>query len=191
MRKVYTLLSVMIFTSFIVDTYGQDSLKKRDYKNAISLEVLGNGILLSLNYERTLLQENIYCLSSRFGISYFPKLNGFNDDFQGPGFIFELTNSLGKSNKKIELGIGINAFNLYHKYDENIFINDKYEKFIFLYTSPRIGYKYESPNRYIFRIGFTPIILLKFETTNTNAEVIKKNGNTVLPWIGIGIGKIF
>jgi hypothetical protein len=191
MKNILLVLTIIFLTSLTILTYSQDSLKNNDYKNAVTLEALGNGITFSFNYERIHLRKNSYSLSSRYGITYFPKLNGFNDDFQGPGIVFELINSFGKSKTKIELGIGVNSFYLFEKLDENIFLDDKYMEYIFVYTSPRIGYKYESEKRYLFRIGFTPIILLKFDSTNPNTEVIREKGIAALPWIGIGFGKIF
>jgi hypothetical protein len=188
MKKLYILITIITLSSLSDVTYCQDSLKNNDYKNALSIEVLGNGITFSFNYERILFRKNIYCLSSRNGISYLPKFNG---DLHGPGFIFELNNSFGKSKNKIELGIGLNALYLIEELEESIFVNDKFLKLIFIYTSPRIGYKLESKKGHFFRIGVTPVIGLSYHVINTNFSSTMKNETIARPWLGIGFGKVF
>lgn len=180
MKKLFILLT---FTFLVALVYGQDSLKKTENKNAISFEALGNGGLFSFNYERKVLQRNTYYLSSRYGITYLPNIKGFNDE-EGPGFIFELNSLFGKSKNKLELGLGVNFAYFHNKYD-------KHDKKIIIYTTPRIGYKYESEKKYFFRIGFTPIVLLKVFYENRNHDSSNLKGILAAPWIGIGIGKMF
>ena len=169
MRNKLILINLIILTSSIK---GQDTISEIDYLNAVSIEALGNGVLFSINYERYLLKKNIYKISARTGITYHPMIKGFND-YGGPGIILEINNSIGNSKHNLEIGIGANFAYLYEKP-----VGDR----LLLYSTPRLGYKYESNNRLFLRIGFTPLIVLY-----SNSDPI----NVKRAWFGVGLGSRF
>jgi hypothetical protein len=158
MRK----LLIPVLLSFYFFSYGQEDEKtqssfKFQSKNAVEVEIFGHGLYYSINYERFIINGSKWKTSGQIGFSYYPPATGMREIW-----IPVLINELYSFNQHhIELGIG------------HIFINetiheinsDVESRMWDGFMTARLGYRYQKPDgRFLFRIGFTPII----EYTDTN-----------------------
>jgi hypothetical protein len=116
-------------------------------QNQLYLELAGNGLIYSINYER-FLSEN-FTIRGGFGIT--------------PGLIFvegtfihiPVTASylIGSKTSKLELGLGATYF---AGEDTEIFGLDAGDQSLMFLTGI-IGYRYTSLSGFVFRIFFTPL----------------------------------
>ena len=137
-------------------------------KNQLYLELGGNGLVYSINYER-LLSEN-FTLRGGFGIT--------------PGLIFAegtfihipITASylIGSKSSKFETGLGVTYF---AGTDIKVFGLDAGDQSLIFLTGI-IGYRYTSPGGFVFRILFTPLY-----NSETEPEF--------LPYFGLSLGIAF
>lgn len=144
-----------------------DSLLK---KNNVFLELGGNGLSYSLNYERNIWDSYKNNFSMRIGFALYkdPKT-----EFTLP-ILFNYNRSLSKNKiHHMELGIGTTLNSDYSLYDEFI-INP--------FISGQIGYKYIK-NHFLFRMNYTPLI----EVDNGRAYLL----GLFYIWGGISIGYSF
>lgn len=73
-------------------------------KNTFFVELLGNGMFYSLNYDRVLVDEQNWKVSGRIGMMYFP---GFkNSSRQIAGSPVEVSYWIGKNSHYFEVGLG-------------------------------------------------------------------------------------
>jgi hypothetical protein len=134
------------------------------------LELGGNGILYSINFEQVIFKKN-NVLTARLGMSYFP--------FWGNSFVvvpFELDYLIGRKRTSLELGVGIDF--IVESYQGGSSLNFQFV--------PRIGFRHYNieETRYM-KIGYTPII-------DKGALGLESDGVMHLPyWFGIGFGFIF
>jgi len=120
-------------------------------KNSIYLELLGTGMVPSVNYERIFLRKFV-SLATRIGIGYSPE-NYQKDVLSLP---VELVALLGRKRHHLEIGYGFTFYwEIYNKKYHNQGNGNINQQF---FEFPRIGYRYTAKKGFVFRIGFTPVI---------------------------------
>lgn len=132
-------LSFIFFLLLSTEVYCQEIVNKR----SIYLEFGGSAGIGSFNYENIFTEKEKVNLLFRIGVSGFPidKNNGFV--FVVPTIFGAL---IGKSNNKIELGIG-----------QALSFTTKGR--IFSLATPIIGYRYQNMKKQLFfRVTYTPLI---------------------------------
>lgn len=193
--KNICLLLILLFLSAIV--YGKektDVIKDSiDKNNTVFLELLGNGIVYSLNYERKFHALEGKTFAGRLGMAYIPK--GFNgsDDY-GPSVLGELVYIHGRKKHFFEMGGGLSYFYLKNDYKEFLHLDTDFKTKLYweepdcseLLGVLRIGYRYQNlKHNFTIRVGFTPLIPIASFGQNRTYE--EKN----YPWGGVSIGKSF
>ena len=160
---------LMIFEMLLgVIAFGQENNNKKNLKNTVFVEALGNGLFGSINYERQLTKEP--GLSLRAGIGFYTEY----DFYLTLPFSIQYLIDLNRNNF-IETGIGYTwadagADDIFN--NESVKNSDNLNN---LFLS--VGYKKHFGKDWMWKANFTPLI------TN-NKEV-------TLPWIGVSIGKRF
>lgn len=153
-----------------------DSLRNSDRN--ISLELLGSGIVYSINFENRLLNRSNIRYS--FGLDVLPATG------TAEGIYIVLTSELhyliGKHRHKLELGLGLSYKYNREKLNTRTLDGNKWYYNNCLFMSGRIGYRYER-GRQIFKIGFVPIYCLEYYT-DRNSVIIYR----FLPWAGVAYG---
>ncbi|MFH2141209.1 MAG: hypothetical protein ABIJ97_02210, partial [Bacteroidota bacterium] len=109
-------------------------------KNSYYVELLGNGILYSLNYERMIYQKNKMKLSARIGIE--------SCEFLRFSIPVEFNCNIGKRKKNLEFGLGYNPFN-----DDLFAIDEARSLLKTSFFTLRIGYRYQGSKGFLFRSG--------------------------------------
>lgn len=133
----------------------------RDYKkfpavNSNYIEILGNGGLYSLNFDRIFVHRNVFKISGRVGASVFPV--GYNLE---QSYVLENNYIFLESPHHVEIGPGIT---LQRKYNPNCrdTLNYKWESVWF--GMFRLGYRYQKDeDGFFFRFGLTPIFYRKYD----------------------------
>jgi len=137
MRKIF-------FTVAAIFTACQLPAQKSFKRNIFYFEILGNGLVLSLNYERQI--TNKPGLGFHAGVA----LAGDKPAFPlGAKYLFEL----GKQRSFLEVGAGVTIAEQ-DMWEENLnsFNADPYKPgFI-----PSVGYRYNAPKGSMWRINYTP-----------------------------------
>ena len=169
--KIMKRISIILMTFEMllgVIAFGQENNNKKNLKNTVFVEALGNGLFGSINYERQLTKEP--GLSLRAGIGFYTEY----DFYLTLPFSIQYLIDLNRNNF-IETGIGYTwadagADDIFN--NESVKNSDNLNN---LFLS--VGYKKHFGKDWMWKANFTPLI------TN-NKEV-------TLPWIGVSIGKRF
>jgi len=137
-----TILSILISASQSNAQNSNTTYKK----NQLYLELAGNGLVYSVNYER-LLTENF---TLRAGIGYTPGLILAEGTFiQIPVTASYL---LGGQSSKLEMGLGATFFS-----GQDVeFLGIDAEDFSVVLVTGILGYRYVSRGGFVFRIALTP-----------------------------------
>ena len=127
-------------------------------RNCLYAELLGQGILYSVNYEHRFIQN----LSARigfttWGISNFPLIFAFVD-INAIAFPLMINYLSGSGNAHLELGLGAIVGRV-ESTGEDIFFGTKFEgDDTFILGTATIGFRHQpTSNGFLFRIGLTPI----------------------------------
>jgi len=148
MKQLIIILLLRVSTSL----FGQSSDSLHINRNSIQFELLGNGILYSINYERIFIAKPTHQFCYRAGISVIPNTLKLNTNWQ-LGLINELDLLIGQKKRFIEIGSGFTYWN-----------NSYYNRTDGFYI-PRLGFRYKFANNKSFiRIGFTPLIYVKIDS---------------------------
>ena len=146
----------------------QDAAGPRRASNTFFVELGGNAVVYSLNYERFFTPK----LGVRVGGMY---LMGDDDAGTEVGiglFPVMATYLLGAGNSHFETGAGIGIATA--GVDETDVGEDWGDSAV--YATATLGYRYQKPEGgVIFRAGFTPIIA----------------SGTIVPWAGVSVGYAF
>ena len=135
-------------------------------KNHADVELLGNGIAYSLNYERTLSQQ----FNVRIGI------NKWETDFLVPVTVGKV---FGEHKHHFELAIG-NTVNFYKSRSSG-------QREVAFIATAFAGYRYTSDKKpFVFRAGFTPWYVYEDLDSNTNSSQ-----SNFVPWAGVSFGYLF
>jgi hypothetical protein len=181
--KSYTyILPILMLLLVSLRTNAQDSIY---YKNAVMLEIGGNGLAYSANYER-FLSKNI---NARAGFSLFKIIENQTDKsmiVMSYPISFNYLINLSRQKHFIETGIGV--MNLITSGDLV-----EYKGVTNYYLNPflNFGYRYEpTKNRFLYRIGLSPF-LGTTSLTNPTEQGFQPLGSKVQIWGHIGIGYRF
>ena len=137
-------------------------------RNSIFLELLGNGLLYSLNYDYKIFNH----LSARAGGMYLGVNERNTDQRVSLLMVPIMANYLvGNGSSRLEVGAGLTV----GRAGGNIDTGDIDQGTFGLFTST-IGYRLQpTDGGFLFRIGFTPVF----------------TGSGVLPWAGLSLGGTF
>lgn len=161
--------SIPFLTIFIsTSLFGQTSFRQND----IYFELLGNGIVASISYERQIINKP--GLGLRLGVGYFSGDEQFRVSIPvGVNYLFNLRNN--KSFLDAGIGAtwsgaaGLKTF----KQDAAAGGRDYSER---IWSAvPNIGYRHHTKGNFMWRASFTPVI----------------NKYRAMPWLGLSIGKRF
>lgn len=154
------IIAILLFSSFTLPCFCQTANKK----NVVYLEVGGNGLFGSINYERQLSNEP--GLGLRLGVGFYTEKAFYLTVPVGINYLFEL-----KENKSfIDAGLGVTWTSSNGNLFGNTNNNEDFVNFI-----PSIGYRYHTRKNVMWKISITPVA----------------NKYTFVPWLGIGVGKRF
>lgn len=161
------LIFLFLFPCYVK---GQEINKELTSKTSVYIEILGNNLAYSLNYDKIIGQHKNYLSGIKIGLT--PYIHGFTIEEEGAlslGY-FQL---YGKSNKYLEIGGGMNVF-----FD---YMADNPDK---LGSHLNIGYRKQGilGKPIIFRATFTPLIAFSvYKITEFELALIG-------PWAGISLG---
>lgn len=145
MKKLRYMLLIIPFTIHSA-AYAQQK------KNSLYLELLGNGVLYSVNYDRIIPISKHLKLAPRVGIEYIPSFNnrsGFSRDYKNLHIPLELNLLAARaanSKNMAEVGLGLSLFsmkNYYVYYVESNKVDEKNK--MAKVTTLRLGYRHQKP----------------------------------------------
>jgi hypothetical protein len=149
------------------EVYGSRDNALHQNNNVLYGELGGSGFLLSVNYERKVLQTDQLTVSARIGIGSAIFINAVP--------LGGLNLCIG-NRSKLELG-----FNAIRTYSFDLFFGGEGR---FVLANPLIGYRYEHPDGLLFRITGSPF----FQLYDPDDWV---DNDFVFPWLGISLGYCF
>ncbi|WP_224999287.1 hypothetical protein [Cesiribacter sp. SM1] len=149
---------------------------------ALYLELGGNGIYYSVNYEQIFFQKGSFRAAARIGVSAAPRRVAAKNYFSA-SIPLEVTAFWGRKNHFAELGVGYTPWLLPDTRFNLSRAELEYESYKVTSIVPfRIGYRYQkSEGGFFFRIAYMPT--LDF-TADRNSALVPLFG-------GISIGKSF
>lgn len=162
----------------------QEQSTAKTYKpNAVYLELLGNGILYSINYDRLLTTHRNLKISGRVGFSYF-NIDLF-DEMKGTSIPIEFLGWNGKNKGHFEFGVGL-CSQFVEVNDVSILGPTQRTSSNGYYLTGRVGYRLQKPDGgFLFRVGFVPMILIA-ERSSGDVDRTK-----FVPWFGLSFGYSF
>lgn len=125
-------------------------------KNSIYVELGGNGVLGSINYDRLFYENNKIHLTGRIGLSIYPSAIFQESPLLMP---VEADILIGSEKKFFETGLGFtrdfHSYKLYI-YDSNgsYEVHNYYNNYLFV----RLGYRSRSEGGFLFRVAATPVM---------------------------------
>lgn len=137
-------------------------------KNAIYGEVGGSGFLLSVIYERKLVDQEKLSLNARIGIGSAIFVSAIPTG--------GLNMCLGSKSSKLEIG-----FNAIRTYAIDLFLTGNST---FVLANPIIGYRYANDQGFLFRFTVTPF----FELIDPDDWI---DDGFAFPWAGVSMGYCF
>lgn len=204
MRKLFTL--ILFINSIICFSQKQFFTTK---KNIVSLELLGQGTIWSINYERVFEVNNLVSQSMSigfttrkedknlfFGQSFF---NADNGNYFGSPITYRLI--IGKRNSHLELGIGLTG--LYYKgsgrYADGFCTSFPSDIRSFKsYLVPTIAYRFHQKTGGIFfKVSYSPLFSfyqkdnLNYVGGRTYKNKFFEKSNNLLLWPGVSLGYTF
>ncbi len=121
-------------------------------RNTFFLELGGNGMFYSLNYDRILLNRDTWKLSGRVGALYLPLFGAGNRQMVGGPV--EISYLRGRGRHFLELGLGGTVLYDTYALGSNSRIND-----LAVMAVARIGYRHQKPEGgFFYKVGFTPLL---------------------------------
>ncbi len=177
MLKIVLSISLSIFIAASCLSQGEKPLQEKlSKKNAVYLELLGQGLFYSVNYDRILLVGNKLALSGRVGLSYYPITSFF--DAHTIAIPIEFNLLVGNGLTYFEFGLG-------GTYMQGL---DKPNFSKSFFASLRLGYRYQKDEGgLMFRIGFTPLLpIILDDEYQLDTDYIP-----LLPSVGLSVGYTF
>ncbi|WP_207432032.1 hypothetical protein [Sabulibacter ruber] len=173
MKKI---LPTLVFAFIMNSLHAQSTTPpEKISRNTVFLEIGGNSLVYSLNYDRILVNKPTFKLAGRIGGMYL-KNTGIieNGGYHMYSFPLELSYLHGKGNHHLEIGVGVNP-SIEKQFD---FDRTNYS----IFPLVRLGYRYQrSDGGLFFKAGFTPII-------QTRKDIKYITDSPLAPWGGIAIG---
>jgi len=157
--------------------WSSDSLPSFAKNKFLSVEIGGNGIAPSFNFE-TIINKKYPFVNVRAGLQAFPfRIEGFTD-YRSVGIVSELSLLTGKDRNHFETGVGFSYIHLYDDIygDENLNL-----ELLVL----RLGYRhYSKTGKSFFKIAYTPMFVL-----NKPGDEYTEFDPRVIPFfLGLGYG---
>lgn len=163
-------------------------------KNAVYLELGGNGWFYSLNYEREIFKKDVTTISSGIGFS---TAFSFNGSVVGLMFPVNLsTFQFGRKKSRLEIEISSSLFvnfypsprtregrKYYFEHLDEVQGGAPYAPPVKIFLTPGIGYRYIAKNGFLFRATATSFI---FRSRDGNIITYR-----AAPWLGISFGYFF
>ncbi len=147
-------------------------------KNTFYLELVGNGMFYSLNYDRILVVQQNWKMSGRIGGMYLPGLD-YNDR-QMIGLPLEVSYLRGRNKHYLEVGLGFTA--TYDTYR----LGESRVKDLALMGVARVGYRHQKREGGLFyKVGFTPVHGVVYNMRNRQNSI---GSNFTYPLFGLAIG---
>ncbi len=178
MRSLSLLLLIIVLSGTVL-------AQSPSARNAFYGELVGNGLIYSVNYDRLFSDA----IGARIGVSYTaPEMVSLTTI---PVMGYYLI-PLGSGSSKVELGLGI-AVLLQPEYQSTSFAaapDDKLKGNSVVGTAT-VGYRYQRPNGgFVFRVGFTPFFgTFKHEKPFVPYVPTEYEDNFLfVPWGGISFG---
>jgi hypothetical protein len=178
-------ISILLLLALLIISLRADAQDSTIHKNVVLLEIGGNGLAYSVNYER-FINKNI---NTRAGLSFYNIIENQTDKsmiVMSFPISFNYLLSLGNQKHYIETGMGV--MNLITSGDLV-----EYKGVTNYYLNPflNLGYRYEPiKNRFLYRIGLSPF-LGTTSLTNPTEQGFQPLGSKVQIWGHIGIGYRF
>ncbi len=167
--------------------YAQREAPPKPSVNVVYAELLGNGYMYSLNYDRLIYHDENLSITARAGIT-----PGFVNLFRGVGIPLEMNAQFLRNNgHSAEAGPGFSWFNgksVYRNEERDLITSVRYNV---CNVTLRFGYRYAQPGGgLILRAAFIP----SFNVVAPE-EVRIQNffpfGKAFTPWAGLSIGYAF
>jgi hypothetical protein len=187
---IKAFISTFVLVFLLSETKAQNDVTPADgsyAKNAVYMELLGNGFAYSLNYERLLLRDNLMTMRGRIGVT-----PGFVNLFKGIAIPLEV-NACFIENRghALETGIGFTWFNGKSRYRNKDLELITSQPFNAVSLSVRVGYRYQLPGRGpVFRAGFLPTFSV-FSPDEVRNNSFLPFGKPFTPWGGLSAGYVF
>jgi|SRR5690554_662593 len=171
---ILTIILIISFTSVVqAQQVNTEKSEIEKQKNTAYLELFGNGLVYTINYERVI-AENIFL---RFGGGYLGLQLG-DSKFRAFSIPIMLNKLYGKRNAKLELGTGILIAKMNSIFEDDVDTNHEglvFNWFDFGITTT-IGYRHQLNNGGIFRIGIQPRYLFGSNTLEELANFTISTG---------------
>jgi hypothetical protein len=154
---VRLILSSFICLSFFsTKLLAQIDAEPKVAKNAVYLEIGGNGMFYSFNYDRVFYQKGAFKSAARAGVSLFP-VNIIGKNYLAYILPLEVTAMLGRSKHHLEIGTGVSP---YLAPATNRGFDPEFERYRVAAIMPfRLGYRYQKKEGgFFFRAAYTPFI---------------------------------
>lgn len=150
--------TVFILTILLTNNACPQFNDNRYTKNSIYFEVLGQGILYSVNYEHRFTQKMSFRIGyTSWRINLLPIIFFVDGFLDVRGFPIMMSYLSGDGNNHLEFGIGIVGTKMKGK-GEDIFFGTEIEgENTLILGTGTLGYRYQpSSNGLLFKIGLTP-----------------------------------
>lgn len=173
-----TFLKVHFAVFLLVLTFESQAQK---YPNSIHAEILGHGIIYSINYERNIIAKEKVFLSPSIGFTSIGR--------EATGIPVMMLAFFGGPNSSLETGLGYTGFYRQEQYLNYGLWNKR--AYFEHYATGRLGYRYESAKGFLLKVAFTP--LFQFKSTIPWHEVYAPGDrpSKFIPSGGISFGKSF
>lgn len=187
--NIKSLFFTLILSGCMIVSLAQEvrPTQSESAKHTIFLELGGNGIAYSLNYDRLLSSGKWFSTSARAGVF----ANWWNGG--ALGFPLEINGLLGKQKHFLEIGAGamysygIEGVKWLTPNDQG---KEGYENYSAIHVSGRIGYRFQKPEGgFFFKAAYTP--MAKVYTDNPYLAEDERGYTGFWGWFGIGIGLSF
>ena len=170
---LFIFIMLLFGLSYCSLLYSQEKndVETHTSRSSFYLELGGNGIIYSINYDHMLTEKGRFSTHGRIGLSGWPQ-NGHSMIYAIP---LEVNELIGGGKHHFEMGFGFTTFIAKTYYDpakgnEEEFITE----FVPMITE-RVGYRFQKADGgFLFRIGLVLHNLLSFRQ--------------LFPWGGISIG---
>jgi len=151
--------------------------------NVVYVEGLGNGGIVSVNYEGIMRINPVFDLSLRFGVSAIPRMENIDFEYHGFGFPMEFNQIFAfKDGSAGHWEIGEGLFWFFNKKDGEDIIRS-----IGAFTL-RTGYRYQKLDGGFFFKASAMIFLYVYDSRVINSG---EDHQVLYPWGGIGVGYSF
>lgn len=158
MKKIFIVAAIIVSIS---NAFSNDTTAMK--KNAISLEIGGNGLFLSANYQRHFPITEKCFLSGEVGIGSVPFVGGLSIPHQ-------ITINFGQKNSFFETGVGGSYWT--GKTNASGYTEREFSYMV----SPIIGYRLQTPKGFLFRGYLSPLISVVGEPFIGNSAVTPMGG---------------